>query len=187
MKTIYLAILFLIATTSCLLAQATLRSGDTVDIRLSGVNVPDEIQQFSSQYTIDDKGDLNLPYIHNVKASGLRPAQLQAAIQHKLVADKIYTHPTITVLQSNSTASARFVNVGGEVKQPTRIPYTADLTVLTSITAAGSFTEYADQKHIRWTHNNKVHILDARKLRKDPKLDPKVSPGDKIDVPASIW
>jgi len=34
-------------------------------------------------------------------------------------------------------AQSRFVNVGGEVKEPKRVPFTDDLTVLGSINAAG--------------------------------------------------
>lgn len=188
MKSILFAIAFFFCATSALFAQATLRPGDTVDIRLAGVNVPDETQMFSAQYTVDGQGMVNLPYINNIKAAGLHPSQLQIAIQNALIAGKIYTHPTITVsVAGNGPNSARFVNVGGEVKAPQRIVYTADLTVMNAIIAAGGFTEYANQHKIRWTHGDKVTMLDAAKLRKNPASDPKISPGDNVEVSASIW
>jgi protein involved in polysaccharide export with SLBB domain len=166
-----------------LFAQATLRPGDIVDIRLSGVPT-EEIQQFSAQYTIDEQGMLNLPYINQIRAAELAPNQLQIAIQNKLMADEIYSHPTITV---QTQAGYRFVNVGGSVRAPGRIPYTTDLTLMSTINAAGGFNDFADQKRVRLVHENKVQVYDTRKIRKDPSLDPRVYPGDQVEVPQSLW
>lgn len=165
------------------LAQATLRSGDMLEIRLSGVP-PEEISGFTAQYTIDQAGMLNLPYINTVRAEGLAPNQLQTAIQNKLMADEIYTHPTVTV---QPVSGQRFVNVGGSVRGPGRIPYTSDLTLMSTINAAGGFNDFADQKRVRLVHDNKVQVIDTRKIRKDPSLDPRVYPGDQVEVPQSLW
>lgn len=183
MKLLVFAFLFTLASTQGLLAQATLRPGDVVDIRLAGVPA-EEIGQFSAQYTVDDAGMLNLPYISQIRAAGLAPNQLQVAIQNKLTADEIYTHPNITV---QIQAGARFVNVGGSVRAPGRIPYTSDLTLMSTINAAGGFNDFADQKRVRVVHEGKVQIVDTRKIRKDPSQDLKVLPGDQIEVPQSFW
>lgn len=164
-----------------LFAQATLRAGDIVDIRLSGVPA-EEIGQFSAQYTVDDAGMLNLPYINQVRAVGLAANQLQTSIQNKLMADEIYTHPTITV---QVPQGGRFVSAGGSVRTPGRIPYTADLTLMSTINSAGGFNDFADKKKVRLVHDGKVRIIDARKILNDPSLDVKVFPGDQIDVPQS--
>ncbi len=62
----------------------------------------------------------------------------------------------------------RFVNVGGEVKLPQRVQYTGDLTVLSAISAAGGFTEYASQSRVRLLRGSKVINVDIRKVRKHP-------------------
>jgi protein involved in polysaccharide export with SLBB domain len=184
MRTFLLCFLLLAAGVSHLFAQgAALRPGDTIDIRLSGVP-PDEIQQFSATYTIDEQGNLNLPYIGGIRAGGLTQNVVQESVQRKLVSDGIYTHPTITIIVQ---PSARFVNVGGAVKNPSRIPFTPDLTIMTAINAAGGFNDFADQRKVRWVHEGHVEMVDVRKLRKDPTLDSKIFPGDQIEVEQSIW
>lgn len=186
MKTVKLASLILLlalAFVNGALAQATLRSGDSIEIRLAGVPT-DEIAAFSAQYTIDDQGNINLPYINTVKIGGLAPSQAQTVIENKLKAEEIYTHPNITI---GIQTGQRFVNVGGSVRAPGRIPYTSDLTLMSSINAAGGFNDFADQKKVRLVHEGKAQIIDTRKIRKDPSTDPKVYPGDQVEVPQSWY
>lgn len=166
-----------------LLGQAVLRPGDTVEIRLAGVP-QEEIVAFSAAYVVDDAGMLNLPYVDQVRAAGLQPSQVQTAVETKLKTEGIYTHPTVTVIPPQG---ARFVNVGGAVRAPGRIPYTPDLTLMSTINAAGGFNEFADQKKIRLVHEGKVQIIDARKIRRDPSTDPRIAPGDQIEVSQSWW
>ena len=178
-----LLLLFLLAGATPLFAQATLRPGDTIEIRLSGVPA-DEIQQFSAPYTLDDQGMLNLPYIGALKAGGLMQNVVQENVERKLISDGIYTHPTITVIVQ---PSSRFVNVGGAVRSPGRIAFTPDLTIMSAINAAGGFNDFADQRKVRWVHEGRVAMVDVRKLRKDPTLDSKIFPGDQIEVAQSLW
>lgn len=185
MKTVFrfLALFIVLCVSRAAFGQAVLRTGETVDLRLSGVP-SDEIAQFSAQYPIDDSGNINLPYINLVKIAGLETSQAQTLIEDKLKADKIYTHPTITLAIQQGQ---RFINVGGSVRAPGRVPYTADLTVMSTINAAGGFNDYADRKRVRLTRDGKVQVIDTRKISKNPALDLKVLPGDQIEVPQSLW
>lgn len=160
-------------------AQATIRVGDTLDIRLSGV-VGEEGALTGTQ-VVDDNGMVNIAYIGKLKVSGLDSSEAQHLIEGKLKSDKIYTNPTITVtVQAN-----RYVNVSGEVKSAGRLTYTADLSVLTSISGAGGFTDFADKKRVKLTRNGTVQEIDTTKISKDPSKDVKVLPGDLIFVPQS--
>ena len=159
-------------------AQAVLRSGDTVEIRLAGVPT-EEIAAFSTTQVIDDGGMLNLSYIGKIKVHGMDCSEVQQMIESKLKEQKIYTNPTVTVMPQSNT---RLVNVTGEVKTPGRQPYTADMTVMTAIGGSGGFTDFADKKHVKLTRNGKVQVIDATKITKDPSLDVKVIPGDQIFV-----
>jgi len=162
-------------------AQAVLRVGDTVEVRVGGVPT-EEITACSGVQVIDDAGNLNIPYIGKIKVVGSDCAQAQQSIESKLVSEKIYTNPTITVTVQ---AVTRFVNVSGEVKAPGRVQYTADMTVMSAIAAASGFSDFADQKHVKLVRAGKVQVLNTTKFTRDPAQDIKVLPGDQLVVPQS--
>jgi polysaccharide export outer membrane protein len=159
-----------------------LRPGDTVEIRIA--NVPlDESSQISGVYTLDESGNLNLPFIGLVSAGGMPPSQVEQAIQNKYVSAQIYTDPTVTV---NPPVGARFVSVSGAVKIPGRVPYTSDLTLVSTISAAGGPSDFAGDK-IRLTRAGKILWFSRKKLDKDPTLDVPIKPGDQIEIKESAW
>src|SRR5713101_5317547 len=97
MRRVFLIFLFFFALPAGAFAQATLRPGDPLEIKIGGV--PNEEQlQVNNTYTIDAKGSVNLPYINKVKAEGLTPAELARAIEEAYRANKVYTNPNITIL-----------------------------------------------------------------------------------------
>jgi protein involved in polysaccharide export with SLBB domain len=157
--------------------------GDPINITISGVP-SDEQTQINNIYIVDANGSINLPFINQVEAAGRTPANLAAGIQDAYRANKIYTHPTITILMQ---AAARFVNVGGAVRTPMRVPFTEDITLLTAINAAGGFNEFADQKRVRLLRGKKAKVYDVRQFRRDPSKDVALQPGDKVEVPQSLF
>ncbi|MGH8092814.1 MAG: polysaccharide biosynthesis/export family protein [Chthoniobacterales bacterium] len=183
MRTLLL-LLFGLAVTACpTLADSVVRAGDPLDIRISGVPA-DEQTQVNNTYTVDASGMVNMPFINKVRAAGLTPAQVADAIENGYRAAKIYTNPTITITMQSQT---RFVNVGGAVRAPTRVPFTEDLTLLAAINAAGGFNDFADQKRVRLLRGNEAKVYDVRQFRREPGLDPKLQPGDRIEVPQSFF
>jgi len=166
-----------------LLAQgAALRNGDAVEIHIAGVPLEDQ-QQFQGNYAVDESGMLNLPYIGLIKAGGLAPSQVQTAIQNALVAAQIYTNPTVSV---NPPAGARYLSVGGAVRLPGRVQYTSDLTLMSTINAAGGPSDFAGDI-IRLVRHGKVSKFSRKKLGKDPSQDPPVQPGDQIEILESLF
>ena len=163
--------------------DAVLRAGDQIEIRLGGVPA-EEVSQVTGIYTIDGDGFINMPHIGKVRAAGATQSQLQSAIESSYKSQQIYTNPSITLAVPNT---ARFVDVGGDVKSPKRVAFTADLTVLGAITDAGGFTEYADQSKVKLLRDGKVIVINIKEVRKDPTKDIKLKPGDKIQVPQSFW
>ena len=171
-------------TPHLVLAQdALLRSGDTIELRIGGVP-PEEVQQVTGTYAIDGYGYVNLPHIGKIRADQTTQSDLQRAIENAYRSQQIYTNPSITLTIPNT---ARFVNTGGEVKAPQRVPFTADLTLLGAISASGGFTEFADQKKVRLLRDGKVTIVNVKDVRKDPEKDIRLKPGDRIEVPQSFW
>jgi protein involved in polysaccharide export with SLBB domain len=164
-------------------SEAAFRTGDTLELRIGGVP-GEETQLVTGSYTVDGEGFINLPHIGKVRAAGLNQAQLQRAVENAYRSGEIYTNPTITV---TVPTTLRFVNVSGDVRQPRRVEYTSDLTVLGAISAAGGFTDYADQRKVRVMRAGRVQIIDIKAVRANPSLDIQLLPGDQIEVPQSFW
>ena len=185
MKSIFclsvLAVLTL--SVSSALADAVLRSGDSFELRIGGVP-PDDVATISSNYTVDGEGYLNLPYIGKILVARMTASSIQSTIERAYVSQGIFTHPTVTL---NIAATARFVNVGGQVRSPGRIPFTEDMTVLSAINAAGDFTEYAKASDVWLTRDGKVMHVNCKNARRNPASDVKVLPGDQIQVQESFW
>jgi polysaccharide export outer membrane protein len=183
---------FLILAASCPLvaqttvqpvAQAALRPGDTFELRMGGV--PNDDQAAISQtYSLDGDGCVNLAYLGKVKVGGLAPGEIQTLIERSYVDHGIFTHPSVVL---TIAPQARFVNVGGQVKAPGRIPYTPDMTVFSAINAAGDFNEFAAQTKVRLLRGDKVTVINCKRIRDDPSQDVKVLPGDSIQVPEAFW
>jgi protein involved in polysaccharide export with SLBB domain len=176
-------LLFLCALASGAFGQATLRIGDPIELKIAGVPAEDQ-SQVNNTYSVDSGGAINLPYIGKVHAEGMTPAALARAIEDNYRSNKIYTNPNVTIIMQ---PTARFVNVGGSVRSPSRVPFTEDMTLLTAINASGGFNDFADQRHVRLLRGNEVTVYDVRRFRKDPSQDVKLRPGDKIEVPQSFF
>jgi len=164
-------------------AQATLRVGDPIELKIGGVPQDEQIQ-VNNTYTVDATGFVSLPYINKVRAEGMTPSQLARDIEEKYRVGKIYTNPNVTILVQ---PAARFVNVGGAVRTPSRVPFTEDMTLLTAINAAGGFNDFADQKRVRLLRGNTVKVFDIRQFRRDPSRDVKLYPGDRVEVPQTFF
>ena len=183
MRRTFAILVFGFALTGSAYAQATLRIGDPVELKISGVPAEDQ-NQVNNMYSVDADGAINLPYIGKIHAEGMTPAQLSRSIEENYRSNKIYTNPNITIFMQ---PTARFVNVGGSVRIPSRVPFTEDMTLLTAISAAGGFNDFADQRHVRLLRGSEVTVYDVRKFRKDPSQDVRLRPGDKIEVPQSFF
>jgi len=164
-------------------AEAAFRTGDTIELRIGGVP-SEETMLITGAYTVDGEGYINLPHIGKVRAAGMNQAALQRAVESAYRNGQIYTNPTVTV---TVPTTLRFVNVSGDVRQPRRVEYTSDLTLLGAISASGGFTDYADQRKVRLMRGGQVQIVDIRAVRSNPALDIRLLPGDQIEVPQSFW
>ena len=183
MRSIATTFVFFFCLIGIAFAQATLRVGDPVELKIGGVPV-DEQTQINNTYTVDANGEISLPYINKVHAAGLAPSQISAIAETKYRNEKIFTNPTITIMMH---PTARFVNVGGAVRSPSRIPFTEDMTMLAAINAAGGFNDFADQKRVRLLRESTVKLYDVRQFRRDPSQDVRLQPGDRVEVPQSFF
>ena len=156
-----------------------MRVGDKIVVRLTGV--PDGEYVIEAQ--IPASGDITVPLLtQSFHAAGRNTADLAAEISNAYKTQKIYTNPNITVLPEE-----RYVNVGGDVRGPTRVAYTTDLTLLSAINSCGGFTEYANRRAVRIIRGQDVLQVDCVAAARTPGADPPVYPGDQIYVPRTMF
>jgi polysaccharide export outer membrane protein len=156
-------------------STAQLRPGDSLNVALQGVPDPT-----SNTVQIDDQGLISLPYIGTVQAAGATIAEVSQRIRETYLTRKIYMTVDVSV-----SVTERFVYVGGEVQRPGRIVWTPDLTVGKAIQAAGGFTLYAKETAVSLVRDNKAYPVDIKFAQKDPSRDPRLIPGDSLQVPRS--
>ncbi|MEP6673142.1 MAG: polysaccharide biosynthesis/export family protein [Chthoniobacter sp.] len=158
---------------------ATLRTGDVFEMRLSGM--PAEFAaDFNLQFTIGQEGTVNVPLIGEVKAVGMTASQLERAIQGKLLADKIFTRPTVLI---NIAQATRYVSISGGIRAPQRLSWSSDLTLSSAIGNCGGLSDFGSGKGVRIIREGKVAgAFDLKEISKDPSRDPKLLPGDQVIV-----
>lgn len=156
-------------------STALLRSGDSLTIALQGVPDPSV-----NAVQIDDQGNISLPFIGTIAAAGTNTGELAHHIRDTYIARKIYHAVDVSV-----SVTERYIYVGGEVMRPGRIVWTPDLTVAKAIQSAGGFTLYAKETRVNLTRDQSTYTLDVKLAQKSPAQDPRLVPGDSIQVPRS--
>ena len=156
-------------------STAQLRPGDSLTIALQGVPDPS-----SNTVQIDDQGLISLPYIGTMPVAGATIAEVSQRIRETYISRKIYMTVDVSV-----SVTERFVYVGGEVQRPGRIVWTPDLTVAKAIQSAGGFTLYAKETAVSLVRDKKAYPVDTKLAQKDPSRDPRLIPGDSLQVPRS--
>jgi len=156
---------------------AQLRPGDSLTIALQGVPDPS-----NNSVQIDDQGLITLPFIGPHPAAGISTADLSTRIRESYIAKKIYTAVDVAV-----TVTERFVYVGGEVAKPGRIVWTPDLTLTKAVQAAGGFSLYAKEGRVTLVRDQRAYELNARLALRNPAQDPRLVPGDSLQVPRSAF
>lgn len=156
-------------------APPELRNDDSVRMKLVGV--PEKFAaEFNGEHMVDD-GTITVPLIGRVRATGLTPAQVAAAIERELIAKKLFTAPKISM---ERTGTVPMVTIHGDVRAPGRAPWTPELTLSTVFSASGGPSGWSLNFTI--TRAGKVTNYSQKSIKADPKLDPKLEPGDLIDV-----
>jgi protein involved in polysaccharide export with SLBB domain len=156
-----------------------IRPGDKITVRLTGVPSDDYVIEVQ----IPASGDITVPLLtRTFHAAGRNTSELAVEISDAYKTDKIFTNPNVTVIPEE-----RYVNVGGDVRGPSRVNYTPDMTLLTAINSCGGFDEYANRRAVRITRGSQIFTVNAVQATTVPNADPKLYPGDTIFVPRTIF
>jgi polysaccharide export outer membrane protein len=129
-------------------------------------------------------GNISLPLIHEIKAAGLTPLQLEVLITEGL--KRFYENPTVsvTVMEANSFK----VYVSGQVKTPGVYRLRSEITILQIIPMAGGFTDWAKRTKILVIRkeNGKVSRITVnykKAMKGKPGSNLVLRAGDTIIVP----
>jgi polysaccharide export outer membrane protein len=108
------------------------------------VNVWKEPDLTEANIPVRSDGNISVPLIGEVHASGLTPLQLEREISTKLRAYLTAPDVTVVVVQMNSQK----FNILGRVMKPGTYKLTAAITILDAIAQAGGFQDFAKKKNI---------------------------------------
>lgn len=147
-----------------------LGAGDQVRIIVYGED------QLTGEFRVDDQGRIALPLLGGVRAAGLSPQQLDAAISDELRRRNLLRDPSVSV----EVLAYRPVFILGEVARPGQYPFQPGMTVLTAVAVAGGYTYRAVQDYASIVRTAGATGGQAVEGKVAPRAF--VAPGDVINV-----
>lgn len=171
----------------CLLSPAfsQIEAGNSVQITIMGVP-GEEKSKIDAIYPVSESGTVNMPFIGNVRAAGLRPETLAVSIQNAYKSAQIYTDPTIQVISTREGAGVReqVVHVGGQVRRTGPVSFQKNLTIYQAVQAAGGATEFGSLKRVKLYRAGKTQSYD---LTNPQFMRVPLQPDDTLEVPQKNW
>ena len=142
--------------------------------------------EISRTLPVRPDGNISLPLIGDLMASGRTPAQLQNEIRQQLVA--YLSNPEVAVLVQE--AKSHKFNIVGEVEKPGSYVISGPMTILDAIAIAGGLRDFARQSKIyvlRFNADgsrnripfNYKQVIKGNALQTDVQLEPR----DTVVVP----
>lgn len=166
-------------------AQAQIKKGYSVQITIQGVPSEEKLR-IDGTYPVSESGYVNMPFISQVRAAGVRADQLAKVLESAYKSAEIYRNPTFQVIENYNTGDVekQMVFVGGQTVRPGPVPYTRELTVYQAIQAAGGATPFGSMKRVKLFRggNQKQYNLSESRFMHIP-----LEPGDTIEVPQKDW
>jgi protein involved in polysaccharide export with SLBB domain len=161
--------------------SAQIQAGKAINITIS--NVPDQDKStINNTYPVSDTGFINMPFIGQVRAAGLRNEELAANLQASYKAAGIYTNPTIQILttRENVNVDEESVTVGGQVRRPGPVPFSKGLTLWQAVQQAGGPTDFGSMSRVTLFRDGQQKTYD---LKKPELMRIPLQRNDTIDVP----
>ncbi len=153
--------------------------------------VVEDRDEESQRLRVNDNGELEVPYVGLVPASGKTCKQLAYTIQGMLEKEYYYNATVILAVDRVSEKSRGKVYVYGSVKGqgPQEIPPDETYTASKAIIRAGGFGDFADKKKVKITRRsgesfvvNLKDVIERGRMEDDVVLQP----DDQIYVPQRL-
>lgn len=172
---------FLTMTFTSSFGYCQIEAGKSINITIAGV--PDQDRAtITNTYPVSESGMINMPFIGQVRAAGLRNEELQSSLQNRYKSAGIYTNPTIQVIANSIgvTVNQETVIVGGQIRRPGPVPYAKELTLWGAVQAAGGPTEFGSMRRVKLTRNGSQKTYDVTKQQ---FMQIPLQRNDTIDIP----
>jgi polysaccharide biosynthesis/export protein len=130
-------------------------------------------EQLTGQFRVNDRGQIAVPLLGAISASGLTSSELERQIEQELKQKKVLLDPSVSV----EVTSYRPMFILGEVAKPGQYPYEPGMTVLTAVAIAGGFTYRAQTNYASLLRTVNGHSVEGRVPRGMAVL-----PGDVITI-----
>lgn len=176
-----------VATTNSMEALDTkhrLQVGDVISYRVV------EERSGPRQFLVTDSGEVELPLIGRVPASGKSCRQFALEVKGLLEKEYFYKATVIIGLDAVSTKSKGVVYMMGQVRNQGAldIPLSGDFTVSKAILKAGGFADFANQRKVKLVRKrgsgSETIVLDiAEVIKGNSGTDPVLQRDDVIIVP----
>src|SRR6476660_5386999 len=145
----------------------------------------------SQHLRVNDNGELEVPYVGLVPASGRTCRELAYSVKAALEREYYYHATVIIAVDHISEKSRGKVYVYGNVKGqgPQEIPADETYTVSKAIIRAGGFGDFADKKKVKLTRKGgETVIVNLKRVIEDGRTDEDVvvQPDDQIYVPQRL-
>ena len=148
--------------------------------------------ELSTNVPVRPDGRISTPLVDDETAAGKTPQQLGRDIEARL--KKYVADPNVTVIVSNFVGNYNEqIRIVGEAVTPKSVPFTAHMTVLDAMIAAGGLTPYAAgnrAKIVRHVDGKEVSLnVRLSDLLKDGDLgaNTDLRPGDIIIIPQTFF
>jgi polysaccharide export outer membrane protein len=155
--------------------------GKSITITVSGIPT-EEKGRIDGPYPVSDNGTVNMPFIGEVRAAGLKPEILAKTLEARYRSAQIYTSPTFQVVANveGGTLDEAVVHVGGQVGRTGPAKFTRGMTLWQAIQAAGGPTAFGTMKRVKVLRAGKQRIYDLTELQ---NMQVPLESGDSIEVP----
>jgi len=162
-------------------AIAQIQAGKSVSISILGVP-PEEKGRIDGAYPVADNGTINMPFIGQVRAAGLKPEVLAAALEARYRGAQIYRNPTFQVVSDTEGAALdeAVVHMGGQIGRAGPVKFQRGLTLWQAIQAAGGPSPFGTLKRVQLLRGGKQRQYDLTKLE---NMQITLEPNDSIEVP----
>lgn len=171
-------------------APAGIRAGSDLiaaqdKLEITVFKVPD----LTRELRVGTDGMITFPLVGQIRASGLRPAQLEQAIARKLAATYM-KDPQVTVVVKESVQNR--VTVEGAVKKPGVFPVIGSMTVLQAVAMAEGFTANADASGavlLRKSSSGQIsqQAIDIAAIRQGRMQDLLLLQDDRLFIPEATY
>ncbi len=172
-------------------AQAKISKGESLSIMIKGVPTSEQAT-VNGNYPVSTSGQVHLPYISPIAASGISSDALARRIEAAYKNAGIYTTPTIAITSLKEVetekekivqAQQKFVTVSGQVARSGPQLYRPNMRLI-DVVAAAAPNEFAAQNRVELLRNGKSYFYDMTVAAHTVE---KVFPNDQVKLNQKKW